>query len=106
VLVKGVRQVAFKFIYSLPLYRHITGGYYIMTVCNRLVVQRTWGLAQAELAGKGDDAGAQSRAYGPKFAYTEFLTVPGGKIGGFILSALTLLLGLAVAIPPVRHCRK
>jgi hypothetical protein len=102
-LVRGVRQVTFNFLYSLPLYPHITGGYYFMTVCNRLVVQRTWGLGQVELAAKKDDAGAQSRAYGPRFAYSEFMSVPGGKIGGFIVSALTLLFGLLVAISPVRY---
>jgi hypothetical protein len=104
-LVRGVRQVTFNFLYSLPLYPHITGGYYFMTVCNRLVVQRTWGLGQVELAAKKEDAGAQSRAYGPRFAYSEFMSVPGGKIGGFIVSALTLLFGLAVAISPVRYAR-
>ena len=89
--VRGVRQPRPSFLYRLPHLRPaVYGSLFIMSLSNRAIVQRTWGLrAQFSDLARGDDNSHDgSGVYGPAFEYDEFLQMPS------ILSALRLTLAL------------
>jgi hypothetical protein len=73
-----------------------------MMAIDRLVVQRTWGLHQRELASVQGDSSAKARSYGPKFRYTEFVVIPGGKLGGLLFSVFVFVIGMGMMYSPVR----
>ncbi|GAA5834290.1 hypothetical protein JCM9279_004271 [Rhodotorula babjevae] len=96
--VTGPRSAAPAFI-DRATYKGRTqwGMFFVMSPLNEQVVNRSWGILEA-----ADDAASRSQAYGPKFNYAEFLSVPGGPLVAF-LGSLTFFSAFATLfIPPFR----
>ncbi|KAL1735087.1 Saccharopine dehydrogenase-domain-containing protein [Schizophyllum commune] len=95
--VKGRPAPHFQLSYRLP---HISppvyGGQFMMSMVNRPIVQRTWGLLQ-----EGDPAAA----YGPNFKYIEFARTD-SWLGGVLLSLQLAIAGFLLSLRPIRALAK
>ncbi|KZV69400.1 NAD-P-binding protein [Peniophora sp. CONT] len=92
----GKAYPAFNFSYSLPYpLNNVIGAYSIMSPMNRAIVERTFGLFEA------NKSKAPQLSYGPQFRYNEF-SVSKGIISAYFTSALLALSMLSLAFAPVR----
>lgn len=98
--VKGAPVSGPKLLYTLPIVTPRTyGGFWLMGPHNTAIVQRTWGLLQANASAQPE------HAYGPQFTYEEFLATS-GPLHAVLLSLGLALGGLCLAfISPVRIAR-
>ncbi|BGP36697.1 hypothetical protein JCM10449v2_000598 [Rhodotorula kratochvilovae] len=95
--VTGVRSATPAIIDSATYKGRKTHGmFWLMAPLNEQVVNRSWGILEA-----ADDPASRAQAYGPKFNYAEFLTMP-GPISALI-GSLVFFAGFAsLLIPPFR----
>ncbi|GAA6047333.1 hypothetical protein JCM3770_001892 [Rhodotorula araucariae] len=95
--VTGVRTAVPAIIDSVTYRgRKAWGMFWLMAPLNEQVVNRSWGILEA-----ADDAASRTQAYGPRFNYAEFLTMP-GPISALI-GSLAFFAGFAsLLIPPFR----
>jgi short subunit dehydrogenase-like uncharacterized protein len=102
--IKGKTQPGIGLAYELPAgNKKLTGGFYVMSATDKLVVQRTWGLhkraaeaASAELAEE-----ARKYTYDDEFTYDEFL-VKSNKLQSYYHSISFITMVIMLLIPPSR----
>ncbi|CAG7853673.1 SubName: Full=Uncharacterized protein {ECO:0000313/EMBL:CCA73670.1} [Serendipita indica DSM 11827] len=99
---KGIVR-PFKMVHSLP-FTSIYGGQSLMESINEKIVNRTWGLLEADALSTELSASrhAPPFRYGPNFVYQEFSQTP-SRFAGLMLSVMYFF-GAAVVFlfPPVR----
>jgi hypothetical protein len=100
--VRGLPQ-PWRWSWALPLLPEVTGGFYFMFMCDKHVVQRTWGLRRSALDSSEKDARDEATrdAYAPNFVFEEFMTTD-GHLTGVFLSAVFTVVWAALAWRPVR----
>ncbi|KAI6101403.1 Saccharopine dehydrogenase-domain-containing protein [Pisolithus croceorrhizus] len=105
--VPGPRPRAF---YALPIDPSMRGVLYLMSIVNKQVVQRSWGLF--ELASRSPDLVLPSESfaaqdvsglsYGPTFKYDEFMVLPSRLQAIFVVLFLATVAFAMATLPPAR----
>jgi short subunit dehydrogenase-like uncharacterized protein len=102
--IKGPTQPTISLAYELPVgNRKLTGGFYVMSATDKLVVQRTWGLHKraAEAASPESAEEARKYTYDDEFTYDEFL-VKSNKFQSYYHSLSFITMVIMLLIPPSR----
>lgn len=108
--IKGVPSPRPRTFYALSVDPPLRGVLYLMSVVNRQVVQRSWGLF--ELAGRSPELvfppgsfGPQDvsgLSYGPAFKYDEFMVLPSMLHAVFVVFFLATVALAMATFPPAR----
>jgi short subunit dehydrogenase-like uncharacterized protein len=100
--VKGPAQPRISLAYQLPAgNKTLTGGFYVMSATDKLVVQRTWGLHKRAAEEAGSSEEAKKYAYDDEFTYDEFL-VKRNKLQSYYHSLSFIGMVIMLLIPPAR----
>jgi hypothetical protein len=78
----------------MPVLKGRFGFFSLLGTTNKLVVQRTWGLKEMQ---------SKQAAYGPEFAYDEFLSAHNRILAMFIGGTSVLFIGAMALLKPVRQ---
>lgn len=108
--VKGVPGPRPRAFYALSIDPSLRGVLYIMSIINKQVVQRSWGLFELaarspELVFPSKTIGAQDvsgLSYGPAFKYDEFMVLPSRLQAIFVVLFLATVAFAMATLPPAR----